>query len=48
MDFLIKNIIVRLSKINGQMNPDASSVSLDPEKGAINESLRKRPKSGCC
>ena len=48
MDFLIKNIIERLSKINGQMNPDANSISLDPEKNAINENLRQRPKSGCC
>ena len=48
MDFLIKNIIKRLSKINGEINPDANSISLDPEKNAINENLRQRPKSGCC
>ncbi len=48
MDFLIKNIIMRLSKVHGEMNPDVNLISIDPEKHAKNENLRQKPKTGCC
>ena len=44
MDFLIKNIIKRLTKVNEGMNPDKSSISIDPEKYAFTDSFRVKPK----
>jgi len=48
MDYLIKNIINRLAKTNEGFNPDKSSISIDPDKYALNDTFRARPKSGCC
>ena len=48
MDFLVKNIIDRLTKTHEDMNPDKSSISIDPDKYALNDSYRPKPKTGCC
>ena len=48
MDFLIKNIINRLSQIHNECNPDQQSLSIDPDKHLVNDSIREKPKSGCC
>ena len=48
MDFLIKNIINRLSKANEAMNPDKDSICIDPDKHILNQNIRTKPKSGCC
>ena len=48
MDFLIKNIINRLSKIQNDNNPDQKSLSIDPEKHLENENYRTKPTSKCC
>ena len=47
MDYLIKNIISRLSNLNKDF-PDNNSISIDPDKHLINESFRAKPKTGCC
>ena len=48
MDYLIKIIINRLTKINEEMNPEKSSISIDPGKYALTDSFRAKPKTGCC
>ena len=48
MDYLIKNVINRLSKENERYNPDANSISIDPDKHILNDTFRAKPKSGCC
>ena len=48
MDFLISNIINRLSRANEGMNPDKDSICIDPDKRALDDTIRARPHSGCC
>lgn len=48
MDFLIKNIIKRLSKLNETNSPDLNSISIDPDKHVLNETFRGKKGGGCC
>ena len=48
MDYLIKNIINRLSKENENNSPDLNSISIDPDKHILNETFRGKQKNGCC
>ena len=48
MDYLIKNIIKRLSKMNESNNPDLNSISIDPDKHVLNETFRGKKSGGCC
>ena len=48
MDYLIKNIIKRLSKINESNSPDINSISIDPDKHVLNETFRGKKSGGCC
>lgn len=45
MDFLIKNIINRLSKIHNELSPDDNSISISPE---THLEVRKPQNKGCC
>ena len=49
MEFLIGKIIDRLTAIStNEFAPDERSISLDPGKHALSQSIRNKPKSGCC
>ena len=48
MDYLVKNIIKRLSKINESNSPDINSISIDPDKHVLNETFRGKKGGGCC
>ena len=47
MDFLVKNVIKRLSQIHIDSTPDQKSLSLDPDARLSNGGLREKPQ-GCC
>ena len=45
MDFLIQNILSRLSKIHNELSPDDNSISISPE---THLEVRKPQNKGCC
>ena len=49
MEFLIGKIIERLTDISkNEFSPDEKSIALDPGKHALSQSIRHKPKGGCC